>query len=306
VGKYPAATQETLDKLYNFTVGEDITITWALAEGTRISEVLVTIETPQGDEVLGILEYLQGSSATNTTIDAAIFDEELLQNDGFDPSGGYTVTVRIYAIDSVTGQEYSTDYRVVVGEPVRKIPQATIITDGNINDWQGIEVALEDAEGDSPLGGMDIVALYIAQDTDYLYIRMDRASTEMPIEKAFYSYNILLQSEKGSSYQVDFFHAETHLGYPYTQPQIFDISPPNQSWEDRLFIADINEFDTVSSRYLEVKISKSLLDINSVFYLDFDSSFSIVPNDWGNAEDVDASYDRGHDEVIQNKMLFKF
>lgn len=198
--------------------------------------------------------------------------------------------------------------------PVRKIPQATIITDGNINDWEGIEVALEDAEGDSPLGGMDVVALYIAQDTDNLYIRLDRASTDMPIDRALYSYNILLQSENESSYQLEFFHWETapmdseiaHIVYPYTQPQLFDISLPNQSWEDRVFIADINDFDTTSSRYLEVKINKAKLNTNSVFYLDFDSSFSIIPNSWGDAEDVESSYDRGHDEVIQNKMLFKF
>ncbi|WP_157826686.1 immunoglobulin-like domain-containing protein [Colwellia sp. 12G3] len=114
VGKYPEATQATIDNMSDFTFGEDITIAWTLAEGTNISEVLVQIDDPQGNWVLGVWDEINDSSATSQTIDAAMFDEELLGNDSFDPTNGYTVIVRIYAEDSVTGQDHSTDYRVMV------------------------------------------------------------------------------------------------------------------------------------------------------------------------------------------------
>lgn len=114
VGKYPSATQATIDNMNGFTFGEDITIGWTLAEGTHIDEVLVQIDEPGGAFVLSVWHEPANSDASDITIDAAMFDEELLGNDNFDPTNGYTITVRIYAVDSTTGQAHSTDYRKVV------------------------------------------------------------------------------------------------------------------------------------------------------------------------------------------------
>jgi hypothetical protein len=122
VGKYPSATQATLDNLDNFDIDEDITIGWTLAEGTHISEVLVQIDDSQGGYILSVWTELEGSNETSMTVDSAMFNEELLENDNFDPTNGYAVTVRIYADDSVTGQAHSTDYRVMIAPYVAPAP----------------------------------------------------------------------------------------------------------------------------------------------------------------------------------------
>ncbi len=55
------------------------------------------------------------------------------------------------------------------------IPTKTINVDGNPDDWSGINVLVTDAQGDdSPsYTGDDIKALYVAQDTENLYLRLD-------------------------------------------------------------------------------------------------------------------------------------
>lgn len=113
-GKYPSATTSTLDDLDAFELGEDLTISWALANGTQIDEILVQIDTLTGGYVLGVWTELLGSDKTSITVDKAMFDSELLGNDNFNPEEGYTVIVRIYASDLVTGQAHSVDYRVNV------------------------------------------------------------------------------------------------------------------------------------------------------------------------------------------------
>jgi hypothetical protein len=55
------------------------------------------------------------------------------------------------------------------------IPIATITVDGDITDWVGIAPALTDPQGDDSPGytGDDIQAIYLARDTEHLYLRMD-------------------------------------------------------------------------------------------------------------------------------------
>jgi hypothetical protein len=55
------------------------------------------------------------------------------------------------------------------------IPSATITVDGDAGDWSGIDPALTDPQGDDSVSytGDDIEALYLAQDSENLYLRMD-------------------------------------------------------------------------------------------------------------------------------------
>jgi len=55
------------------------------------------------------------------------------------------------------------------------IPIKTIIVDGNPDDWNGISALVTDTQGDDSPSyiGDDIKSLFIAKDTDYLYLRMD-------------------------------------------------------------------------------------------------------------------------------------
>ena len=55
------------------------------------------------------------------------------------------------------------------------VPTKTVIIDGNPDDWSGINALVTDAQGDdsSSYTGDDIKALYIAKDSNNLYLRMD-------------------------------------------------------------------------------------------------------------------------------------
>jgi hypothetical protein len=58
-----------------------------------------------------------------------------------------------------------------------QIPTGTITVDGLPDDWVGIEPILVDPQGDSTCGsGTDIKSVFIAQDNDYLYWRIDTYS----------------------------------------------------------------------------------------------------------------------------------
>jgi len=134
VGKYPAATQTTIDNMSDFVLGEDITIAWTLADGTQSGEVLVQIDDPQGGYILGVWTDIEAST-TSLTVDSAMFNATLIGNNDFDPTNGYTVIVRIYAEDSVTGQEHSTDYRLVVDASTEGEPDPSGLTCGYSSGW---------------------------------------------------------------------------------------------------------------------------------------------------------------------------
>ncbi len=54
------------------------------------------------------------------------------------------------------------------------LPARTITLDGNASDWDGISPILSDPSGDSTGGlGTDIKSVYLAQDSNYVYWRMD-------------------------------------------------------------------------------------------------------------------------------------
>uniref|UniRef100_UPI00356A6133 hypothetical protein n=1 Tax=Pseudoalteromonas sp. TaxID=53249 RepID=UPI00356A6133 len=113
-GLYPTAPQTTLDNLNNFTLGNDLVVAWTLADGTTIDEVLVEIIDNQGNHVLSIWAMPDSITATSITFDAAMFAQELLANDQFQPELGYQLLIRIYAKDNALPQYYSTDYRASV------------------------------------------------------------------------------------------------------------------------------------------------------------------------------------------------
>lgn len=76
-----------------------------------------------------------------------------------------TFVVFMVCVSSVFAQE---EVGVVVAEPVF----ATITVDGDVSDWAGIEPAYVDTIGDSNGSAFDFAAAYIANDNEFLYIRI--------------------------------------------------------------------------------------------------------------------------------------
>ncbi len=108
-GLYPIVDDETLANLSDFVVGEDLAVSWQLAEGTLSDSVLVQINDDMGNFIASIEHDAPTLTATSLTLDGSMFDEELPED--YDESAGFMVILRVYAIDSMTGQLHSTDYR---------------------------------------------------------------------------------------------------------------------------------------------------------------------------------------------------
>jgi len=107
---YPTATAATLTAIDNFALGSDLTIAWTLAAGTRNSEVLVEIS-DSGFNRFEIWVDTFGDSATNTTVDSTGLDATAASDAGLNgDAANYTLLVRIYAEDELTGQNHSRDY----------------------------------------------------------------------------------------------------------------------------------------------------------------------------------------------------
>ena len=107
VGLYPTATSATLTAMDNFTPGDNLAIAWTLTAGTVSDEVLVQVSDSSGNEVEIWDESFSGST-TSITVASSEFGS-------LDPSAdSYDLLVRIYAMDEVTGQAHSTDYRATI------------------------------------------------------------------------------------------------------------------------------------------------------------------------------------------------
>jgi len=117
VGLYPSANVETLSAIENYSLGDDLTISWTLEPGTVSDEVLVEVSDAMGNRIEIWDESFSGS-ATSTSFSGEAFAAAILDNENFDSqSSELILLVRIYAADAITGQFHSTDYRADITLP---------------------------------------------------------------------------------------------------------------------------------------------------------------------------------------------
>lgn len=114
----PTATTATLTGMENFTLGNDLTIAWTLADGTVSDEVLIEISDDIGNRIEIWDESFSGSTTSITVssaeIDAAASEDSIT----LDPTAvSYTLHIRIYAADELTGQFHSVDYQRTIDGP---------------------------------------------------------------------------------------------------------------------------------------------------------------------------------------------
>ncbi len=116
-GKYPTATAATVTAMTNFTLGNDLTVGWTLASGTRIGEILVEISDSAGNRI-EIWDWLFGSTATSKTYASTALDSAAATAAGLlSTDATYNLKVRIYAVDELTGQYHSKDYDTAIPGP---------------------------------------------------------------------------------------------------------------------------------------------------------------------------------------------
>ena len=148
------------------------------------------------------------------------------------------------------------------------IPRATITVDGSVDvDWAGIDPVLEDAAGDAGIGGLDLTDIYLAQDDDSLYLRLDRASLVFP-DGIYYNYWIYFKADS-ESFAVELYHDSNGTVFP----ALWDITAglaPDQRSKLKELSGDVN----VGSQYIEVAIPKSFINTGLEYSLSFLTHYS--------------------------------
>lgn len=116
-GEYPTATAATLTAMSSFTLGNSLAIGWTLANDTLSDEILVKVSDAAGNSI-EVWDSAFAPDATSATIASTQLDAAAASNAGLDgTAASYTLLVRIYALDPLTGQFHSTDYSVAIPGP---------------------------------------------------------------------------------------------------------------------------------------------------------------------------------------------
>ena len=116
-GLYPQASASTLAAMSSFTLGNSLSIGWTRVSGTVSDEVLVQVSDSQGNRI-EIWDSSFTPDATSTTIAASELDSTAATNAGLDANATtYSLLVRIYTRDQLTGQAHSTDYTATIPGP---------------------------------------------------------------------------------------------------------------------------------------------------------------------------------------------
>jgi hypothetical protein len=104
---YPAATQATLTAATAYTLGNNLTVSWALAAGTR-NDVIALLITDSNGAGADIFVDTFGSTATSKTINWSDMSSQAALLSQSDTQ--YNLELRVYVSDEVTGQNYLTQY----------------------------------------------------------------------------------------------------------------------------------------------------------------------------------------------------
>ena len=112
---------------------------------------------------------------------------------GTDDDGEYTDLVRYY-FDEAKARAYFTS-----GD---KVPTKTI---SSASDWSSVQPIYTDPVGDTALSGLDIVDVKMTQDSNNLYIKLDRAGLNFPSSDYYYNYWVYFRAE-GTSFSLENFH----------------------------------------------------------------------------------------------------
>ena len=157
-----------------------------------------------------------------------------------------------------------------------KVSFKTITIDGDISDWGNIQPNVSDPEGDAGIySGLDIIAIYIAQDTNNIYLRIDRAGTNLPINYEYSNTWIYFNktSDTNKSFAIEFFND----GSNNISPRLWDTSNS----------ADYSGYTKLSSNlpmsgttHIEVSIPKSLLTLENRYQIGFFTHYTDINHQW--------------------------
>lgn len=264
---------EVDDAIESVTLNDDQSITIDYADTT--SEIITATEfNLQGLNIALIMEEIDSDGVWS----------EMINPDVVFPEGAFAYKVNFTSV--ATQEEYSElvfnsiareaildnfDAPEIIPPEVTAttIPTATIDVNGNVSDdWDaaGVEAVLEDAAGDAGIGALDLTGIYLAQDTDNLYLRLDRASLEFP-DGIYYNYWIYFESDS-DDFAVELYHDSNGVVSPTLWDTTAGVAPGERS--ELTLLSSVN----VGSPYIEVAVPKSFINTSLEYSLSFLTHYS--------------------------------
>jgi hypothetical protein len=128
-------------------------------------------------------------------------------------------------------------------------------------------------QGDLVTRNFNDIPLYVEKvDDDNLYVRLDRASLDLPISGAYYNYWIKFDSiNEGPGFAIELFHD----GNGNVSPTLWDIT----TGQDDYTIGELSHVNT-GTVYIEVMVPKLSINTNSEYSFSFFTHYSNTANTW--------------------------
>ncbi|MGR5540549.1 hypothetical protein ACPV5V_18390 [Vibrio campbellii] len=185
--------------------------------------------------------------------------------------------------------EFSNECELIV----RQVPEKTITIDGTISDWQGVTPILKDPIGDINKSAVDLTAVYVAKDSQYIYVRMDKAGTAMPPARHYVSNAVMLTTPTSNpdmpieqGYYIQYFLWVNEIHNNGKRASITDATLPD--YTDWPLIADDLSFHD-AGMYIEIAIPISYINTELIYNIHFSSTYSVSADTWDDGQYEDHS-----------------
>lgn len=168
---------------------------------------------------------------------------------------------------------------VVFPTTLDTIPSANGITiDGNVDDWAGIAPLATDQSNDGgTYDGLDVTAIYLAQDADHLFIRVQMAGSTRPSDNEYHNYWIYFENNE-AEFAIEAFHA------PTIDARLWDITGADRQYSLQTEIGSM--VANSSGDVIEVQVPKNLISTTSDYRVDFFTHHTINLNWENNGDEV--------------------
>ncbi len=133
-----------------------------------------------------------------------------------------------------------------------KIP-ATIVIDGNSQDWQGLPIAITDAGDDAPTAAADIQEMKIVHDDDFVYLQM-RFAQATPLASTFYN-NLYIDTDANTATGL----YKSGIGAEFVVQNTQALSSKNGGWnEGSLGQGEVTLLGSADQTVWEMSIPRTL------------------------------------------------
>lgn len=175
--------------------------------------------------------------------------------------------------------EESSSSTIVFPSNLTNIPSVafeSISADGSVDDWAGVQPVLSDAVGDGGIySGLDIAAIYLAQDGLNLYVRLQMAGPSRPPADEYHNYWLYFESND-FEFAIEAFHS------PSIDARLWNITGADRNYEQMVQIGNL--VANSSGDIIEFIVPKSLIKTSNDYRLDFYTHHTINYA-WGNNGD---------------------